>query len=309
MTWFGELAAILIVVFGVPGFAFSGPFVVICLGYLTGSFLRVILIALLILIPLAIFPVPFDKKALSSWIAYQLLSYFSFKVIFEVELPDNKPRILVAPPHGVFPFGNILTMLAFPSIVGYPMRALAASAALQFPVFRQLMGTIGAIPADRSSAAACLKEDNTLGISTGGVAEVFETNSPSGDEVILLKERRGLIKLAFRTGAELVPCYLFGNTHLYSLWTGGRWAHPVVKMISRKIGVALIVFWGRWGLPIPYRTPILGVMGKPIPVAKKEHPSEEEVTAIHEQLVREMVHLFDSHKHIYGWGHKKLVVE
>ena len=157
--------------------------------------MRVILIAVMVLAPMSILPAPFDKKALSSWISYQLLSYFSFKVIFEVELPgtyrhlfqfvdletqahiyihtytyihiytyiDNKARILVAPPHGVFPFGNILTMLAFPSIVGYPMRALAASAALQFPVFRQLMGTIGAIPADRSSAAACLKEDNTLG--------------------------------------------------------------------------------------------------------------------------------------------------
>ena len=44
------------------------------------------------------------------------------------------------------------------------MRALAASAALQFPVFRQLMGTIGAISADRKSAAACLKAENTLGL-------------------------------------------------------------------------------------------------------------------------------------------------
>lgn len=51
----------------------------------------------------------------------------------------------------------------------------------------------------------CLLVCLFVGISTGGVAEVFETNSPSGDEVILLKERRGLIKLAFRTGAELVP--------------------------------------------------------------------------------------------------------
>ena len=48
----------------------------------------------------------------------------------------------------------------------------------------------------------------TLGISTGGVAEVFETNCPSGDEEILLQERRGLIKLAFRTGAELVPWFV-----------------------------------------------------------------------------------------------------
>lgn len=75
----------------------------------------------------------------------------------------------------------------------------------------------------------------TIGISTGGVAEVFETNSPSGDEVIVLKNRKGIIKLAFRTGASLVPCYLFGNTKLFSLWTGGSF-HSFFKSLSRKLG-------------------------------------------------------------------------
>ena len=142
-----------------------------------------------------------------------------------------------------------------------------------------------------------------------GVAEVFETNCPSGDEVILLKERKGLIKLAFRTGSELVPCYVFGNTHLYSLWTGGTWGHSWLKKISRKIGFALIVFWGRFWLPIPYRTPILGVMGRPIEVERKANPTEEEVDQVHAELVKRMIELFDKYKSSYGWGHKKLIVE
>ncbi len=64
---------------------------------------------------------------------------------------------------------------------------------------------------------------------------MFETNSATGDEVIVLKSRKGLIKLAFRTGASLVPCYLFGNTKLFSLFTGGS-LHSFFKRLSRKLG-------------------------------------------------------------------------
>lgn len=83
-----------------------------------------------------------------------------------------------------------------------------------------------------------LNKNLTLGISTGGIAEMFET-SPDGDEVIVLKNRQGLVKLAFRTGAALVPCYLLGNTHLLSWWCGGPPDSKVnrfLQMISRKTG-------------------------------------------------------------------------
>lgn len=48
----------------------------------------------------------------------------------------------------------------------------------------------------------------------------------------------------YTIGAELVPCYLFGNTHLYDLFTGGTFGRNFLKTLSRKIGFALIVFWG-----------------------------------------------------------------
>lgn len=83
-----------------------------------------------------------------------------------------------------------------------------------------------------------LNKNRTLGISTGGVAEVFETTF-EGNEVIVLKSRKGLVKLAFSTGAALVPCYLLGNTHLLSLWCGGdpkSFGNRTLQWISRKLG-------------------------------------------------------------------------
>jgi hypothetical protein len=153
-----------------------------------------------------------------------------------------------------------------------------------------------------------LRDNKTIGISTGGVAEIFETNSPTGDEVIVLQSRKGIVKLAFQTGASLVPCYLFGNTKLLSLWTGGAWGHGFFRNLSRRLGVALIVFWGRFLLPIPYRVPILGTMAKAIPVPKKDNPTEEEIDAVHKQLLEAMVKMFDKYKGAYGWEKKKLVI-
>jgi hypothetical protein len=312
MKWYEEWAAILLFLFGVPGAVFSFPVLAVILGYLFNAYKIVFTIFIAAGVTLSILPAPFIESSLSSWPALQILRYFSFKGIFEERLTKDKPYILVAPPHGVFPFGNIATMIAFPSIEGFSFRALVASAALRAPCFRQLLCTIGGIDASRETATKALKKNYTLGISTGGVAEVFDVDlRPNGNEVIELKERKGIIKLAFRTGAALVPCYLLGNTHLLSCYCGGSPRssfHQFLKSISRKLGFACILFWGRFGLPIPYRIPIVGIMAKPIEVPMKEDPTEEEINEMHGRLEDEMRKLFDKHKEKYGWGNKKLVI-
>ena len=79
-----------------------------------------------------------------------------------------------------------------------------------------------------------------MGISSGGVAEVFETNSKDGTETIILSNRKGLVKLALRHGADIVPCFLYGNTAALSVWYD---PFGVMRAISRKVREGR----GRWG--------------------------------------------------------------
>lgn len=152
MSFIEEIIAMCMFLFGVPGAVFSVPVIVIAVGVYIGDIGRAAVVAAVILASLAIMPAPFVPKSLSSWYALQILRYFSFKAAFSEQLDPNKPYILVAPPHGVFPFGNIVTMIAFPSLMGYSFRGLAASAALRLPIFRQILCTIGAIDASKKSA-------------------------------------------------------------------------------------------------------------------------------------------------------------
>jgi hypothetical protein len=181
------------------------------------------------------------------------------------------------------------------------------------PGFKQILRTIGIVDASRESARHALETfPYTIGISTGGVAEVFETNS--ADECILLRERVGMIKLAIRTGADIVPCYIFGNTGLYRCWAGEGipGVRSLLERFSRKVaGFAAILFWGRFGLPIPLRVPLLAVTGKAIPTyhMKCEEPSEEQVLQVQDQLIVDMESLFDRYKSLYGWEDKSLVIK
>jgi 1-acyl-sn-glycerol-3-phosphate acyltransferase len=317
MTFLEELSCVLFMALGVPNGIFTFPVLVFLIGkFIVGNVKSTYVMAFVILLPFAIVSQDYIPSTLQSWLSIQVVRYFSFRMIFE-ERPvkegtkNYRPRIMVAPPHGVFPYGNILAMLTYPCVCGGTFRGLAASSALRPPGFKQILRSIGIIDASRHIARKTLENGESLGISTGGVAEVFETNK--NDECILLKQRIGLIKLAIRTGSDLVPCYLFGNTKLLSCWAGegvpkGR---DILEYISRKVGFALIFIYGRFGLPVPRRVPILAVMGKPISTyhIKCEEPTLEQIQEIQTLLIDEMQDIFDRYKGLYGWEDKHLIIK
>lgn len=53
----------------------------------------------------------------------------------------------------------------------------------------------------------------------------------------------------------------------------------------------------------------MGLMGRPIEVPKKDEPTDEEVEAVHQILMKQMVDLFDRHKAAYGWESKRLIIK
>lgn len=81
--------------------------------------------------------------------------------------------------------------------------------------------------------------------------------------------------------------------------------------------VALSLFWGRWGLPIPRKVPLRVVIGAPITLhgAKADvdgggvhNVTDEEVQEAHAAYVTALKRLFDDSKARFGYADRELVV-
>ena len=114
--------------------------------------------------------------------------------------------------------------------------------------------------------------------------------------------RKGFLQLAFQHGIPIVPVYCFGATKMFH-----RLNLPALERLSSLIRASIVVFFGVWGLPIPFRQKLLYVMGNPItPPAGGDTREQEAVDDMHRQFCDELLRIFDRHKEAYGWGHKSL---
>lgn len=258
-----------------------------------------------------VLPRRFRPDLCRGYLAKLMLKYFSHRGLWKENLPIDRPSIIVAPPHGLFPIGSLLAVVSLPRVTGLYLRGLAADALLNIPLVGTRMRALGLTSASRHNAQKMLREGWTIGISSGGIAEIFETSSSSGSdaaavETIILKSRGGLAKLALQTGSYLVPSYIFGNNQCLTV------AHDpfgIMRRLSRFFRVSIVFFWGRFGLPIPHRVPLLGVLGAPIKVPLVPEPTSEQVAALLAKLEQEVQVLFDEHKSAYGWQHARLEIK
>jgi 2-acylglycerol O-acyltransferase 2 len=184
-------------------------------------------------------------------------------------------------------------MISAPDAGGLYMSGLAASAALWCPLIGHALGWVGCVHATRDVATSVLRSSGSggsrhgvggatprdrgsLGLNPGGIAEIFFANR-STEETVYLRRRKGFVRLAMQHGATLVPGYCFGNTaalHVLQDRAG------VCARVSRVLRVSLLVIVGRWGLPIPFRVPIAGIMGEPIPLKANPNPTDEVCTLL-----------------------------
>ena len=84
-----------------------------------------------------------------------------------------------------------------------------------------------------------------------------------------------------------------------------------MRQLSRLVGFAPMVFWGRWASPLPYAERVHTVVGRPVNVGAEPvaAPTNEQVEALLAQFIREMEALFERHKGaVPGYAGVKLVV-
>eukprot|EP00983_Pelagomonas_calceolata_P047912 1140844-Pelagomonas_calceolata.AAC.9 len=90
-----------------------------------------------------------------------------------------------------------------------------------------------------------------------------------GLETVYLRKRQGFVRMALKHGAPLVRSeYNIARNmqkHDAPLSKTYSWRRPPgVNWISRKFQAVPLLIWGAFGTPIPHRSPVKVVIGKPI---------------------------------------------
>jgi 2-acylglycerol O-acyltransferase 2 len=135
-------------------------------------------------------------------------------------------------------------------------------------------------------------------IVVGGARESLDAHPYSLR--LVLKRRKGFVKMALRTGADLVPVLAFGENDLYDQF--GVESHPKIHkfqlLVKKLLGFTIPLFHARGvfnydvGL-MPYRRPLNIVVGGPVKVTQNPKPEQDEIDRVHEEYVQELERLWD----------------
>ncbi|KAM4904537.1 2-acylglycerol O-acyltransferase 2 [Sylvia borin] len=239
--------------------------------------------------------------------------YFPITLMKTAELDPRQNYLVGFHPHGVLAAGAFLNFCTeasgfstlFPGITPHLMML---SLWFRIPFFRDYAMSGGLVSSDKESASYVLQKPeggNLLAIIVGGAQEALDARP--GSFTLLLKNRKGFVRLAIQHGTPLVPAFSFGENDLFDQVKNpkGSWLRRIQHFLQQIMGISLPLFHARgifqysFGV-IPYRRPICTVVGKPIPVQKKHKPSEEEVDQVHEKYLNELSNLFEKHKAKYN---------
>lgn len=223
-------------------------------------------------------------------------------------LPSTQDQAILAfVPHGIFPFAFAFGALPEWSQAAFgSFQPVIATATNLFPVVRTILHWLSSVDASRSSVDAALSQGRRIGLVPGGIAEMFEgypkPNTLPDEEYAIV--RKGFLRMAVKHNVPVVPVYCFGSTKFFR-----RLHSSLLERVSNLIRVSLCLFYGKYGLPIPFRQRLLYVIGRPIepPSSSSGSASEEEqVDRMYQQFCDELLRLFERHKDAYGWSHKTL---
>mmetsp|Transcript_21749 Transcript_21749/g.33015 ORF Transcript_21749/g.33015 Transcript_21749/m.33015 type:complete len:147 (-) Transcript_21749:1649-2089(-) len=141
--------------------------------------------------------------------------------------------------------------------------------------------------------------------------EGFPRPGTHPDDEYVLARHQGFIKMAVEHGVPIVPIYCFGASKMFR-----RLQLPnIVEKISKLLRISIVILFGAWGLPIPFRQRLLYTVGEPIyPSYIRECASkpidpvsfQNQVNEMHEKFCKSLENMFERHKSSYGWGHKTL---
>ncbi|RAL15688.1 diacylglycerol acyltransferase type 2A [Aspergillus homomorphus CBS 101889] len=258
-------------------------------------------------------------RSLRVWKIYA--SYFPARLHRSEPLPPTRKYIFGYHPHGIISHGAFAAFateaLEFSKLFpGITNTLLTLDSNFRIPFYREYALAMGIASVSRESCENILTKGGTDGegmsraitIVIGGARESLDALPHTLR--LVLKRRKGFIKLAIRTGADLVPVLAFGENDLYEQIRSEN--HPIIHkfqmFVKRMMGFTIPLFHARGvfnydvGL-MPYRRPLNIVVGRPIRVTQqkdREKIDDKYIDLLHASYVQELERLWEQWKDFYA---------
>ncbi|KAL2064956.1 hypothetical protein VTL71DRAFT_4096 [Oculimacula yallundae] len=250
-------------------------------------------------------------------------SYFPARLHRTQELPPTRKYIFGYHPHGIISLGAFAAFatesLGFGQLFpGIKNTLLTLDSNFRIPIYRDYALAMGIASVSRESCENLLskgganKEGMGRGITivVGGASESLDAQPHQLR--LVLKKRKGFVKMAIRTGADLVPVLAFGENDLYDQLQPD--SHPKIHkfqlLVKKLLGFTIPLFHARGifnydvGL-MPYRRPLNIVVGRPIRVKQSAQPGQEEIDRVHEEYIQELETIWHTWKDTFAKNRKE----
>lgn len=259
-------------------------------------------------------------RRLPFWSLYA--SYFPARLHRTQELPSTRKYIFGYHPHGIISHGAFAAFateaLGFSQLFpGITNTLLTLDSNFRIPLYRDYAIRLGLGSVSRESCENLLSKGGPNGegmgraitIVIGGARESLDAEP--GRLRLVLARRKGFVKMAVRTGADLVPVLCFGENELYEQLNPQE--HPRVHrfqlLVKKLMGFTVPLFHARGvfnydvGM-MPYRRPLNVVVGRPVQVVQDAKPDQAYVDEVHAQYVRELQRIWDEWKDTFAQDRK-----
>jgi hypothetical protein len=208
-------------------------------------------------------------------------------------------------PHGIFPMGQVLSASLIDEFMpGQMITGTGADIIFMVPVMRQMMAWLGTMPAKRKNITKTFEKGYRCAVIPGGIAEMFLVSDKT--EGLFLKKRFNTVKAAIEEGAHIVPTFFFGNSKILKLVGNESGPKSWISKMSRKFRTSIVLFYGRQGLPVPFRHPLRMVTGDIVRVKQNSNPSEAEIFEVMERVITSVKKCYDTKKP--DWEDRPLVI-
>lgn len=189
--------------------------------------------------------------------------YFPVRLVTvgNTKLDPKRNYLFCCFPHGYVSVGVILTFIANAlgfhkiSIHHKPTVAMLKTTFL-VPFQRELFLWLGCVSVSAKSLnylLGKLEGGNVVVIVPGGAEEVFFCKKCQYK--VVLKKRKGFIKLALKNGSPLVPVISFGENETFD-FLESNFINMVVKYLKKVTGIAFVIPQGRWYTLLPKKVKI-----------------------------------------------------